>query len=128
MRFGFSLSKTALDFSSVYDIEIGFLYCYSENKEYLTIENIGKKGVIKKEASNYSIDENDITYNLVFTNIPKSAYETNISVRGYAVINGAVYYSEPITNNLLRLIDTVLADDEISDTVKNTIQNTFELN
>lgn len=128
MRFGFSLSKTALDFASVYDMEIGFLYCYSGNEEDLTVENIGKNGVIKKEASNYSVNENDITYNLVFTNIPKSAYETNISVRGYAVINGVVYYSEPITNNLSRLVDTVLSDDEISDSVKNTIRNTFELN
>ncbi len=127
MRFRFNLNKTDLDFNNVYEMELGFLYCIGNKADKLSLDNAGRNGVIKKKASNYLEHGNYISYNLVFTNIPKSAYDSDISVRGYAVINGIIYYTDPVTKNLNQVAQGILNDESVDKKTKTNIIKAFKL-
>ncbi len=128
MRFGFSLECGDLALEDAYESEIGFLYSYSESSaEKLTLENRGKEGVNKIIAVNSSESGNIVSYNLVFTKIPKESYAEKISVRGYAVIDGRVYYTEPATDCLNDIAQRILSDDKLDGGTKDALRKTFDI-
>ncbi|MGN1122993.1 MAG: leucine-rich repeat domain-containing protein [Eubacterium sp.] len=126
MRFGFQLNSVdAPTFDKLYELELGFLYTYTGDSSNLTIDNAGKNGVYKKVASNSVINESNISYNLVFTNIPKTEYNTKISACAYAIVNGEIYYSQAKTYCLNDVLNLVLEDDGIDQNTKDSIKSNF---
>ena len=103
------------------DVEYGFVYAYEETDD-LTVEN-GRK----KIATNRIIHDNEYTtFNLVFTNIPKSNYDTKISARAYVYINGMYFYSDIITRSFENVANAVLADETIDDATKEQVRSILE--
>ncbi len=116
LRFGFSYDKTQLDGTENIE-EYGFLYSLSQTDD-LTFGASGVNRVIAKNR----IDHGDyITYNLVFTNIPKSIFEQVLSARAYIKIDGEYYYSDILRRSFTGVANSVLADSEIEQTVKDRI-------
>ena len=111
------------DFISLYKIELDKYTEFS-----LPESNSRYRAVIAAKSTAVSqsvIDTN--SYNLVFTQIPKSAYDTKISARAYAVINGQVYYSEIKTYCVNDVITSIMNDDEISQEIKDNIKTEFNI-
>lgn len=128
MRFCFNIKRNnAPAFENLYSAEYGFLYTLSGSEDKLTIENAGDGNILKSVATNFIKNTNDMSYNLVFTQIPKSAYDTKISARAYAVINGQVYYSEIKTYCVNDVITSIMNDDEISQEIKDNIKTAFNI-
>ena len=128
MRFGFDIKRNnAPAFENLYSAEYGFLYTLSGSEDKLTVENAGNGNILKSKASNFINNTNDMSYNLVFTKIPKSAYDTKISARAYAVINGQIYYSEIKTYCVNDVMTSIMNDDEISQEIKDDIKTAFNI-
>lgn len=128
MRYGFDIKRiSAPDFENLYSAEYGFLYTLSGSEDELTLENAGNGNILKSVANNFINNTSDMSYNLVFTQIPKSAYDTKISARAYAVINGHIYYSEIKTYCVNDVITSVMNDDEISKEIKDNIKTSFDV-
>lgn len=118
LRFGFSYDKTKLEGTENIE-EYGFLYSYSQTDNLV----FGAEGV-KQTAANNRIDHGDyITYNLVFTSIPKSAFEQVLSARAYIKIDGEYFYSDILHRSFKGVADSVLADSSIDQTTKDRISN-----
>ncbi len=116
LRFGFSYDKTQLDGSEFIE-ECGFLYSFSQTDDL----TFGASGVNKMVAKNM-IDHGDyLTYNLVFTSIPKSAFDQVLSARAYIKINGEYYYSDILQRSFKGVANSVLTDSEIEQTIKDKI-------
>ncbi|MCD7796423.1 MAG: leucine-rich repeat domain-containing protein [Clostridiales bacterium] len=121
LRFGYSFYD-----SQGKDVEeYGFIYTNKEaDRSLLKTENVDDSSVLQLKAKNYIHRENGTTtFNLVFTGIPQSAYDTQISARAYAVIDGKYYYSEILKDNFDEVTQLVLADDEIDEATKNALNN-----
>lgn len=84
LRFGFSFYDT----KNKNVEEFGFIYSDSStDNKLLTAYNSDSKTIYNMSAPNkIRHDDGVTTYNLVFTDIPESAYEFNISVRAYVKI------------------------------------------
>ncbi len=116
LRFGFRINATALPLD---DVELGFVYCYGQASNELTLENVGNNGTKKKTASNIEFCSGYANYNLVFTKIPETALEGDITVRAYAIAHGYVYYSNPITRNAKQVARDAITDlDNSQETVE----------
>lgn len=116
LRFGFSYDKTQLDGTENIE-EYGFLYSYSRTDDL----TMGASGV-KQTVANNRIDHGDyVTYNLVFINIPKSAFDQVVSARAYIKIDGEYYYSDVLQRSFTEVSNSVLADSEIDQTIKDRI-------
>ncbi len=116
LRFGFSYDETQLDGTENIE-EYGFLYSFSQTDDL----SFGASGVNKLVAKN-KIDHGDyITYNLVFTNMPKSAFEQVLSARAYIKIDGEYYYSDILQRSFTGVANSVLADNEIEQMIKDKI-------
>ncbi len=118
LRFGFSLDKT--QFTGNENIEdYGFVYSFT-NTDDLTVDT---PGVYKKQAAN-RIDHGDyLTYNLVFTKIPKASFNQQVSARAYVKVDGEYYYSDILVRSFNDVANAVLADDSIDQDVKNKIND-----
>lgn len=118
LRFGFETKEDADTID-----EYGFLYLYGET-DTLTPET---EGVKKLKAENFITHEEGTedeytTFNLVFTNVPKSGFETNITACSYVVIDGVTHYSQPVTRNFRGVAEEVLADENVDDATKEAIR------
>lgn len=125
LRFGYSVYDTQdknID-------EYGFIYHYNYDNEpftsaELTVDNVGKDNIRLKKAVNIEDSiENHSVFNLVFTNIPNTNHETNISVRAYICIDGIYFYSNTLNGSYKEVANLVLADDEIGQATKDKVQN-----
>lgn len=117
-RFGFSFN----DLQGAQVEEYGFIYAYSQTDD-LNISLVGTDGVKKKIADN-RIDWGDyITYNLVFTGMPKSAYDTVVSARAYVKVQGEYYYSPILQRSFNIVANAILADETVDQITKDAINN-----
>jgi len=116
LRFGFSFDKTQLTGGENIE-EYGFIYSYSET-DNLT-PDVG--GVKKSTAENYIEYGDCTTFNLVFTDIPKSAFAQVVSVKAYVKIDGRYYYSETLKRSFREIADAVLNDNQVDQDIKNRI-------
>lgn len=119
LRFGFTSNADA----SVVT-EYGFLYTYAATDSLVD----GAEGVYKKVASNHITHEEDTdaeytSFNLVFTNIPSSGFNTDITACAYVVIDGETYYSEPVTRNFRGVANAILADPEVDEATKDAVND-----
>ena len=128
LRFGFSWNEIPEIEELASDIEYGFVYHYNYNNvpfasDKLTVENVGTDNIKKKEAVNLD-DTNDgeTVFNLVFTNIPDSNQNTNISVRAYVCIDGMYFYSNSLNGSFSKVSNLVLADEEIDNSTKTMLK------
>lgn len=123
LRFGFSYNEIQ-NYIGTQDVEIeeyGFIYAYSETYD-LNIDSVGTNGIKQKVASNKINNGDYTTFNLVFTNIPSSAFDSVVSVRAYVKINGVYYYSDVLQRSFRTVADAVLADNEIDEQTKNAVR------
>lgn len=117
-RFGFSFN----DLQGAQVEEFGFVYAYTQTAD-LNISLVGTNGVKKKIADN-RIDWGDyITYNLVFTGMPKSAYDTIVSARAYVKVKGEYYYSPILQRSFNIVANAILADETVDQITKDAINN-----
>lgn len=115
LRFGYQYNGERLDSIEEY----GFVYDRGE-KDNLTVDNA------MKMSANNRIDHGDfITFNIVFTDIPVSAYGTVISARAYIKIGGEYFYSDTVTGSFNSVAEKVLADDEIDEKTKEVLLSTM---
>lgn len=122
LRFGFSWNELPEIEKSAADIEYGFVYSLNPDAE-LKSENADGKTIYKMSAPN-RIDHGDYkTFNLVFTDIPKAAYDKTIYARAYVCIDGMYFYSNIMGGSFNEVANLVLADDEIDQNTKNVINN-----
>ena len=127
LRFGFRINEAILSIESFDNAELGFIYRYGNDSSDLFLENVGANGVKKKIADNKTVSNGFSDFNLVFVNIPEQAYDSNVSVRAYAIVNGFVYYSEPITANARDIARAVCADLEDNSDLKNKIKEIYKI-
>lgn len=128
LRFGFSWNEIPEIENLASDIEYGFIYHYNyDNTPYdssqLTVENVGTDNIKQKTA--YNLDhstEGTTVFNLVFTDIPASNYDTNISVRAYVCIDGMYFYSNSLNGSYKEVSELVLKDSEIDQNTKNAVK------
>lgn len=107
LRFGFELDKeSTLGFDEIYEAEYGFIYTFGNDTDNLSLENAGRNGVYKATAVKITKKEDLYSYNLVFTGIPQKNYNSVVSVVGYAVINGYVYYSNSVSASLSQIMQS----------------------
>lgn len=123
LRFGFETKEDADTID-----EYGFLYLYGES-DTLTPETAG---VHTMKAENYitheeGTDNEYTTFNLVFTNVPESGYDTNITACSYVVIDGVTHYSEPVTRNFRDVAEAVLADGDVDQPTKDEVSDLLNL-
>lgn len=128
LRFGFSWNEIPEIENLASDIEYGFIYHYNyDNTPYdssqLTVENVETDNIKQKTA--YNLDhstEGTTVFNLVFTDIPASNYDTNISVRAYVCIDGMYFYSNSLNGSFEEVSSLVLQDEEIDQNTKNAVE------
>lgn len=113
MRFGFSFDESQTDKVEEY----GFVYSYSQKDKFI----IGDEGVKKAPAQKILTEDNITKFNLVFTSVPKSAYEQIISARAYVKIDGQYYYSNVLQRSFSGVANAVLNDESIGQDVKDRI-------
>lgn len=128
LRFGFSWNEIPEIENLASDIEYGFIYHYNyDNTPYdssqLTVENVGTDNIKQKTAVNFdNSTEGTTVFNLVFTDIPASNYDTNISVRAYVCIDGMYFYSNSRNGSYKEVSELVLKDSEIDQNTKNAVK------
>lgn len=118
LRFGFT---TDADASTITDY--GFLYSYSATDSLVE----GAQGVYKVNNANHvtydeGTDAEYTEFNLVFTDVPSSAYDTSVTACSYVVIDGETYYSEPVTRTFRGVANSVLADETVDDATKDAVR------
>lgn len=117
-RLGFSFDDT----QGAAVEEYGFVYAYTETDD-LSVSLVGTNGVKQKVADN-RIDWGDyITYNLVFTGMPQSAYDTIVSARAYVKVDGKYYYSSILQRSFNIIANAILADETVDQATKDAINN-----
>lgn len=117
LRFGFTSDADASVIT-----EYGFLYTYAATDSLVE----GADGVYKKVASNHITHEEDTdaeytSFNLVFTDVPSSGFDTDITACAYVVIDGETYYSEPVTRTFRGVANAILADPEVDEATKDAV-------
>ena len=121
LRFGFNWDN-GTDYQAAHtdDVEYGFVYAY-ERTDDLTVEN-GKTRVAEKRVD----ADGKTSFNLVFTDIPKANFDTEISARAYVRINGVYFYSDILTRSFEGVANAVLADPDIDENIKSQLRLTME--
>ena len=125
LRFGFSFNESQTDKVEEY----GFVYALGNVDPYsLYVEDTNQSNVYKLKANNRITHENNTTtYNLVFTDIPKTAYESQISARTYVKIDGMYFYSDKLCYSFNDIANAVLADGEIDQNTKDKLGKLLEV-
>lgn len=122
LRFGFSWNELPEIEKSAGDIEYGFVYSLNPDAE-LKSENADGKTIYTMSAPD-RIDHGDYkTFNLVFTDIPKVAYDKAIYARAYVCIDGMYFNSNIMDGSFNEVANLVLIDDDIDQNTKNVINN-----
>ena len=121
LRFGFNWDN-GTDFQAAHgdNVEYGFVYAY-ERTDDLTVEN-GKTKVAEKRTDSGG----KTSFNLVFTNIPKDNYDTEISARAYVCIDGVYFYSDILTRSFSGVAQAVLNDPTVDEAIKAQLQQILE--
>lgn len=119
LRFGFTTDEDATNIE-----QYGFLYAVGAH-DTLTE---GAEGVTKVVAENFITHNEDTdaeytSFNLVFTGIPSSAFNNDITVCSYVVIDGETYYSDPVTRNFTQVANYVLADPDVDQPTKDAVSD-----
>jgi len=119
LRFGYSFYNT----QNKEVEEYGFVYISGiADREKLIVDNADHKVVFKLIANNRITHADGIvTYNLVFTDIPKAFYNQAVSVRAYVKINGKYLYSDIVMRSFTDVANAVLADNEIDKATKDKV-------
>ena len=105
--------------------EYGFVY--DNSNEELTVQN-AQNGNVYRLIANHRIDHGEYTtFNLVFIDIPQTAYNTEISARAYVKIDGIYYYSDTLCFSFNDIAQKVLSDNEIDQNTKNSLNNLLEV-
>ena len=125
LRFGFSWNKIPEIENLASDIEYGFVYSLNPDAE-LKSENADGKTIYNMSAPNRIDHGDNKTFNLVFTDIPKAAYDKTIYARAYVCIDGMYFYSNTMGGSFNEVANLVLADDEIDQNTKNSIKNLLD--
>ena len=120
LRFGYSFYDTQKKNVEEY----GFVYAAGEQgRNDLTVEQTDGKNVLRLIAYNRLTHEDETTtFNLVFTDIPQSSYDMEVTARAYVKIDGKYFYSDVTTRSFNQVANAVLADDEIDQNTKNTLK------
>lgn len=119
LRFGFTSDADASAIT-----EYGFLYAVGSHDSLTE----GADGVTKKVATNFVTHDEDTdaeytSFNLVFTNVPSSGFDTNITACAYVKIDGETYYSEPVTRYFRQVANDVLADPTVDEATKEAVRD-----
>lgn len=119
LRFGFTSDADASAIT-----EYGFLYAVGSHDSLTE----GAEGVTKKVATNFVTHDEDTdaeytSFNLVFTDVPSSGFDTNITACAYVVIDGETYYSEPATRSFRQVANEVLADPTVDEATKEAVRD-----
>lgn len=119
LRFGFTSDADASAIT-----EYGFLYAVGSHDSLTE----GAEGVTKKVATNFVTHDEDTdaeytSFNLVFTDVPSSGFDTNITACAYVVIDGETYYSEPATRSFRQVANDVLADPTVDEATKEAVRD-----
>lgn len=125
LRFGFSYDETQTDNVDEY----GFVYALGDVDPYtLYVEDVDNSSVYKLVANNrITHEDNTTTFNLVFTDIPNTSYDKQVSVRAYVKIDGNYYYSDKLCYSFNDIAQKVLSDNEIDQNTKNSLKNLLEV-
>lgn len=119
LKFGFSI-----EYNENID-KMGFVYSYSPiNESELNLENPSVK---IKEAANYTFENNKITFNLVFTDIPFEGIQSDVYVKAYIISEGKIYYSSMICNDYLNVASRILNDETIDEQTKQRLYEIFSV-
>ncbi|MGN0531800.1 MAG: S8 family serine peptidase [Eubacterium sp.] len=121
LRFGFDWDELTELEEFADNIEYGFVYSYSDTDRLYVYTSSAKKIV----AANIVENNSNSSFNLVFTNIPKSAYNEIVSARAYVCIDGMYFYSDIMKYSLNDVVSKVLADESISDDIKQSINDNY---
>ena len=120
LRFGFNWNDLDEIEETADDVEYGFVYAYS-NTDDLDVAN-GKKRVANAKTS----DNGKTSFNLVFTDIPKTNYDTEISARAYVSIDGMVFYSPILHGSFKEVATLVINDRSVDQGIKDSLSNLLE--
>lgn len=125
LRFGFSYDETQTDKVDEY----GFVYALGDVDPYtLYVEDVDNSSVYKLVANNrITHEDNTTTFNLVFTDIPNTSYDKQVSVRAYIKVDGNYYYSDKLCYSFNDIAQKVLSDNEIDQNTKNSLNNLLEV-
>lgn len=137
LRFGFEFDENSIGFDFkkyAESIDYGFVYTYRsfegqsdfQINDSLRVNNNTKN--LKITADNRNVEGTVSTYNAVFTGIPASYYDNEISARAYVCIDGMYFYSPVTTSSFSGVAASSDPDsktDEISDD-DNEISYAFE--
>lgn len=116
-------------------LRFGYQYNGKENKnieEYGFVYNSGVTNDLTvdnalKLVANNRINHGDYTtYNLVFTSIPKSAYNQVVSAKAYIKIGGEYFYSDTVQHSFASVAELVLSDSEIDTDTKNKVSQILD--
>ena len=124
LRFGYSFYDTQKK-----DVEeYGFVYAAGEqDRNDLTVEQIDNESVLQLTAYNRLTHEDETTtFNLVFTDIPRASYDTEVTARAYVKIDGKYFYSDVTTRSFNQVANAVLADDEIDENTKDALRKLYQ--
>lgn len=131
LRFGFTFDENSIDFDFqkyAEDIEYGFVYTFeslTDTSEYDTNDYLRENNtkVFVKSADKRTVDGSVSTYNAVFTGIPASYYDNEISARAYVCIDGMYFYSPVTTRSFSGVAKSIIADDEIDQNTKDELKD-----
>lgn len=125
LRFGYSFYDTQKKNVEEY----GFVYAQGEKENNeITVDDVDSSDVLQLTAYNRLTHEDETTtYNLVFIDIPQTAYNTEISARAYVKIDGIYYYSDTLCYSFNDIAQKVMSDDEIDQNTKNSLNNLLEV-
>ena len=120
LRFGYSFYDTQKKNVEEY----GFVYAQGEKENNeITVDDVDSSNVLQLTAYNRLTHEDETTtYNLVFIDIPQTAYNTEISARAYVKIDGIYYYSDTLCFSFNDIAQKVMSDDEIDQNTKNSLK------
>lgn len=125
LRFGYSFYDTQKKNVEEY----GFVYAQGEKENNeITVDDVDSSDVLQLTAYNRLTHEDETTtYNLVFIDIPQTAYNTEISARAYVKIDGIYYYSDTLCYSFNDIAQKVMSDNEIDQNTKNSLNNLLEV-
>ncbi|MGN0523008.1 MAG: S8 family serine peptidase [Eubacterium sp.] len=133
LRFGFVLDEKNLGFDlseyenlySRINKEYGFVYSFDgidENSETASMDlRAGNENSYLRTADKRNVDGTISYYNAVFTGIPSSHYDSEISARAYICIDGMYFYSPVITRSFSDVANAILNDNEIDQNTKDEV-------
>lgn len=120
LRFGYSYNEEQTEEVEEY----GFVYAAGDVDPYtLYVEDVDNKSVYKLVANNRITHEDNVTtFNLVFIDIPQTAYDSQVSARAYVKVDGNYYYSDKLCYSFNDVATSVLADEEIDENTKDALE------